>query len=517
MKKILALVLALAMMLPLAAVAEGYPVSAEPIHVTGYATAGPYTKGDFNDLKMWDYMEALTNVTIEWEAAPSGQGAEKLGLMFASNTLPDVIMKTGISTTDIATYAEEGQLVAIDPYLEEYAPNFTKILEDDPVIRKSITMADGHIYGFPYLVLSGASQFAGKPFINHAALAKLGIEEPKTIAELTEAMRLFKASDYNGNGVADEIPMTSDSVANMFNCLYGTFGIATRGHNNRFFDIDPATGELRSILSSEGYKAMLKTVGEWYQEGLLDVEIFDSEIAKVTAKAEQNILFFVPCTNAKYFGSYQNDWKGLDQPLVVNAGDTPAWNARALAISANNTFITAECENPAEMVKYFDYWYSDDGIRLFFMGIEGETWEYDADGNVVPTDYVAKNPDGMNMEEAMGTYICWSGGSNPSVAEDKYFGQYIGEITVTAANNLAPYTPSEIWPASMPYTTEEAELNAEYILEIETYANDVRAQFINGAKNVDTDWDAYVDQLNKMDIEGWKELFQTALDRYNAL
>lgn len=145
----------------------------EPLTLTAFATAGPYTKGDFNDLAMWDVMEELTNITFEFEAAPSGQSAERLGLLFASNTLPDVIFKTGLSTTDVSNYAEEGQLVAIDPYLEEYAPNFSALLETYPEVRKAITMPDGHIYGFPYVVTASPSNCTPKLFINQKVLGRL--------------------------------------------------------------------------------------------------------------------------------------------------------------------------------------------------------------------------------------------------------------------------------------------------------------------------------------------------------
>ncbi len=520
MKKILAALLAFALLLPGAALAEtanaGYPCVDEPLTLTAFATAGPYTKGDFNDLAMWDVMEELTNITFEFEAAPSGQSAERLGLLFASNTLPDVIFKTGLSTTDVSNYAEEGQLVAIDPYLEEYAPNFSALLETYPEVRKAITMPDGHIYGFPYVVTASPSNCTPKLFINQKVLDAFGAEEPRTLDELTELLRRFKESDWNGNGQADEIPMTMEGFGQVLTGLYGTFGLGTRGASSTSWDIDPETGALRFIPASEGYREWLEYVAMLYQEGLLDEEIFTSDIAAYTAKAEQNILFFAPATNTNYLSTYQDDFVGLSAPLTRAEGEEPFWAGENLAVYANNTFITNQCENPAAVVKYFDYFYGEEGITLFFMGIEGETFYYDEDGNPQYTDFVKNNPDGMNMEEALGTYVCWSGGGNPSVADDLHFGVHlIPEATVTAAQNLLAYGPETIWPADFSYTTEEAELLAEYKLEILTYVEDMRARFITGSESLEN-WDAYLEQLDRMDLEGYTELVQTALDRYNA-
>lgn len=517
MKKLLSLVMVLALLLSSTAFAEtAWVCKDEPITLTAFATAGPYTKGDFNDLAMWRVMEELTGVTIQFEAAPSGQSSEKLGLLFASNNLPDVIFKTGISNSELATYAEEGQLIALDPYLEEYAPNLSAMLEAQPEIRKAITMSDGHIYGFPYLVTAAPSNCAPKLFINYKALESLGKEEPTTLDELLDVMRAFKDSDYNGNGKADEVAYARDNTA-WVTGLYGTFGLGTRGTAQTDWDIDPETGALRFIPTTDGYRDLLSFLATCYQEGLLDQEVFTSDIATLTAKAEQNQLLFVSAQNTSYLGAYQDDFKGLEAPLVQNEGDTPFWSNLKLSVYANNTFITSNCEHPEAAIQYFDYFYSEEGITLFFMGIEGETFNYDENGVPRFTEYVTNNPDGMNMEEALGTFVCWSGGANPSVADDTHFGDLlINETTATAAKKMQAYGPETIWPGSFTYTTEEAEYLAEYQLEIGTYVSDMQAKFITGAESLDN-WDAYVKQVNSMDLEGYIELVQTALDRYNAM
>ena len=515
MKKLFSLFLALVLLCS-TGFAATYPCVDEPVTMTAFATAGPYTKGDFNDLAIWRVMEELTGIKIDFEAAPSGQSAEKLGLLFAANTLPDIIFKTGLTNDNIITYAEEGQLIPIDPYLEEYAPNFYAMLEAQPEIRKAVTMSDGHIYGFPYLVTASPSNCSPKLFINTKALEAIGAQAPTTLDELTEVLRAFKTSDYNGNSAEDEVPWASDGYGQITKALYGTFGLGTRGGNSLSWDIDPESGELRFIPTTDGYRDLLAYLGSLYQEGLIDQEVFTGLIPELTAKAEQNRLLFVTAHNTAYLSTYADDFVGLE-PLTVQADGEKHWAGQTLAVYANNTFITSSCENPAAAVQYFDYFYSDEGIRLFFMGIEGETWEYDENGKAVFTDYVKANPDGMGMEEALGTYVCWSGGGNPSVANDEYFGSHlINQTTVEAAQKLLAYGPEEIWPANFSYTTEEAELLAEYKLEIDTYVSDMTSKFISGAESLDN-WDKYVEQLDKMDLAGYTELIQTALDRYNAM
>ena len=317
MKKLVSLILALMLAFSMAAMAEQFPLVEEPITLTAFATMGPYTKGDFNDLAMWRVMEKLTNVYFQFDAAPSGQSGEKLGLLFASNQLPDVIFKTGLSSSQIAQYAEAGQLRPIDHLFEEYAPNYYAILEETPAIRRAVTAADGHIYGFNYLVTAAASTCQGKPFINVKFLEENGFDMPETYDDLYEMMVAFKESDWNGNGEADEIPWIADSTGNLYAGNIGAWNLGTRGYTNHTsFDIDPATGELRFTKTTENYKDFITFLSKCYTEGLLDQEFFSSSIANVQAKADQNQLFFCNITNSKYLTLYQDDFMGLDAPLT---------------------------------------------------------------------------------------------------------------------------------------------------------------------------------------------------------
>ena len=59
-------------------------------------------------------------------------------------------MGVGFSNYDISRYGDDGTFIDLTPYLtEEYMPNLSKILDENPDIRSAITMDDGYIYGLP--------------------------------------------------------------------------------------------------------------------------------------------------------------------------------------------------------------------------------------------------------------------------------------------------------------------------------------------------------------------------------
>lgn len=482
----------------------------ETIEITGFAMEGPYTKGDFNDLPIWDYAEEATGVRVNFETAPQASFQEKLNLKFASNQLPDVFFKCTLESADITKYSSEGTLVPLDDYLEEYAPNFSTFMEDDTSIEKEIRLADGKIYGFPYLVTAAPSRIFPKLFINQKWMEAQNLEMPETTDDFYEMLKTMSGYDYNGNGTKDEIPFCTEGVNGLTKGLMGSFGLLTRGAAQEEWDIDPETGELRFVKTTDEYKAFLEFCNKLYEEKLLDQEVFTVDIPKLTAKAEQNILGVVFTNNTNYLGSYAEDYTYIPAPLIGPDGDQ-LFGGRTIPVAGQNTFITKVNEHPAETVKWVDYFYSPEGIEHFFMGVEDDTYTIDDEGNPQFTDKVMNNPDGMNMEEVLGSYVCWSGGGNPSVADDAHFGNFmIPETTVNAAQALIDYTPEIVW-GQLNYSAEDATRISVLTTDISTYLTDMTAKFITGEASFDQ-WEDYKANVEKMGLEEYREIVQKTID-----
>ena len=88
---------------------------------------------------------------------------------------------------NIEKYAFQGAFVKLDEYLEEYAPNITKYLNDHPEKKANITSADGHIYIIPRFEDGDTAQGW---YIRQDWLDKLGLEQPKTVDEYYKVLIL---------------------------------------------------------------------------------------------------------------------------------------------------------------------------------------------------------------------------------------------------------------------------------------------------------------------------------------
>ncbi|MFQ9681082.1 MAG: hypothetical protein ACLRZH_14245 [Ruthenibacterium lactatiformans] len=93
--------------------AEGFPIVNEPITLRGMVALNANVK-DWNEHPALKRMEELTGIHIEWECVPDAGFTEKRNLAFASDDLPDIILRAKISPQEEMKYAANGQLVALD-------------------------------------------------------------------------------------------------------------------------------------------------------------------------------------------------------------------------------------------------------------------------------------------------------------------------------------------------------------------------------------------------------------------
>ena len=66
--------------------------------------------------------------------------------MIAGQDIPDIV---GGNRDLINQYGMEGAFMPLNDLIEEYAPDFKKILDENPDIKGAITAADGNITRFP--------------------------------------------------------------------------------------------------------------------------------------------------------------------------------------------------------------------------------------------------------------------------------------------------------------------------------------------------------------------------------
>ncbi|MBN2980440.1 MULTISPECIES: extracellular solute-binding protein [Cohnella] len=493
----------------------GFPIVNEPLTLTAMVQLSPAQPSEWNEIRVWQEYEKMTGIHIEWDEYSSADITEKRNLALASDELPDMFYRVKMPDNDIDKYGAEGSFLKLNDLIDQYAPNFKAILDKYPDVKKGIATADGSIYALPNLTASPSIEITKKLFLNQSWLRATGKASPTTTDELYEVLKAFRDQDPNGNRQTDEIPMTADSLDDLVLVLRGAFGLGNRGVGNVNWDADPASGELRFIPASDGYKELLAYLNKLYAEKLIDPEIFTNEGTKVLAKNEENRVGSFSFSNiVARANSNADDYAGLDTALEGPKGDKLFTSARGPIGSRGAFLIGKTNENPEATMRWIDYFYSEEGIRMLYLGIEGESYRKNADGSYEFLPEIVNNiPEGSSFDQVVSKYVPYAGGSLPTLILEEYFkGGETEPAAKQAAENLRPYLPEELW-APFSFTEEEAAEKLALEADIYGYVTQRTAEFVQGKASLD-EFDAYVEQLEKMGLSRLTEIYEAAYTRY---
>ena len=118
MKKLVALLLAVLMVMSAAAFAEPVvsepemPLTDTPANYDAMIVLHGMDVGDPNEKSLYVAREEQTGVNIEWTVIPSTSQAERIATTFASGELPDLFANM-LNNSDVLTYGMSGALLPI--------------------------------------------------------------------------------------------------------------------------------------------------------------------------------------------------------------------------------------------------------------------------------------------------------------------------------------------------------------------------------------------------------------------
>lgn len=490
--------------------AQGFPIVDEPITLKFFARKF-VSHADWKDMLVWKEYEKLTNIHIEWELVSDENITERRNVVMASGDLPDAFHTALFGSSHIVKYADEGLFLRVDDLIKKYAPNLSTILQD-PMVKMGLTLEDGGIYSFPNLVEEDALglRAGGKLWYNTAWLKTLGKSQPINTDEFYQLLKAIKEGDPNGNGKADEIPFAPQDIATVVNLLKGSWGLGNRGSSHPYVDVNEESGELRFIPTDPRYKEILEYSNMLYKEGLIDELAFTPDWSKHVAQGQEGLygsFFGIGPILFNQVGNYES------ASIMEGPHGDKMWYPTGSTIwGIGNFVITTSNKYPEATVRWIDYFYGEDGCKLFFMGKEGETFEVTPEGEYEFLDVIKNNPDGLNLDQAVGQFTSQPGGGYPGLLTNKFFKGAEGRPeSIEGSKKLLPYFPKEIWPPNL-YTVEQSEVMSSIGNDINTYITESMAKFIRGDMPF-SEWDNYVAQFDKMGLNQYLKVYKEATEK----
>jgi spermidine/putrescine-binding protein len=347
-----------------------------------------------NQLGIWQYLEDQLGVEIQYVYLSPAEYASAM----ASGSLPDIVA----TSNNLSAILSAGLALNVDPYLEEYVPNF---LQGDArrtynVFKRLMNDGDG-FYFFPqnigyngvgysnssynrgYVVRWDYYKELGYPPINNEddylnVLQQMHANHPYT--EEGYPTYLFGTDNHAGYSTAFRAEVSLD------------YWVAYKYQNNIF------TNEVYDGYTDPDH-SMFWTSMAWYnklyragkEDGSFDLDIF-------TQTEEQ---YAVKRTRGQYLGlhngdnSFYNESVKKDAETLAGYGTVPtaAYNnyTNVYQLLGNGSmymwFISANSPHKRAALKLINYMCDPNFLRDVAMGQQGVTWDYDADGVPRMTEY----------------------------------------------------------------------------------------------------------------------------------
>lgn len=445
-----------------------------------------------------------TGVNLQLIVLPLSTAGEKVKVLAASNSLPDVTGQ-GVSGDFGDDLCVQGAFAAVQDYFD-VLPNYKRTFidsEERSYVLKSSRQTDGKVYGFNGWDLNRD--------VNHGLLYRKDIFDKHGIKMWNSPEEFYQVLKKLKELYPQSTPFVSKNTDGIFDKLVTSWGM--RAHII-FYDEETGKWYFADVLPE--YKEFLDYIKKLYNEDLLDPEFLTTTQAQWSSKMTQADKAFV---------TY--DWIGrLEQFTNQTASTVPGYDLRfGNPIGPDQTYPTLSQLVGAKFVKksnkeretvafqLCDFLLSPAGKELITMGIEGETFEYDENGKVMYIGYDGKVPEMNDLEEKYGMFLQGMYLSFDRRSSYYQFSEREQEAQdyATVEGNMSPVDPVLV------YEPEEKERVNEISSVISKAAKEFSTKYILNKSYGDKEWNEWLKEAERLNYKEWENIANEAQKRYDAM
>ena len=528
--------LAVAGMLFATATTETDSTDGGTVVLSAAATQPPWI-ASIEDNRLTDLLEETFNFEFDFTILPLEGAKQQVNLLLTSGRYPSVFMNAPFVPADELEFGVEGKvLIPLDAYLtEQQTPHILSGFREFPKLRDEITTPDGNIY-----VLTGGGSggcyhcsIYQKFWINQAWLDALGLDMPATPDEYRDVLRAFKTQDPNGNGKQDEVPLTGATNGWYTNPIYfigqAFVPYAAAGSGTKLFGVN---GTSVYFPYSDGrWKDALTYLHGLFEEGSLDLNAFvqtGDQLSAMGGSSEDPtdvVIGSFPAGGPMVaFGSGNKraeDYSPLP-PLTGPTGIQTAagypFGTRRLGGEAG-TFSITDKASDAEIgvaMQIMDWAFSFEGSNHVTHG--ANLWRKAEAGEM---NVLGSQAAVIALERPGTGDVKWE---FPVFFPTPDFGFGIGfEGEVNVLEQLLNVSTRDVYEPVKDGTgirmfsdfvyldPEDARRVAQISAELRTFVEQQAALFITGERDLDSGWDAYVNDLVKIGLPEATAILQATL------
>ena len=480
----------------------------EPITIKALVTADTSVS---KDRTVWQKVEEVTGINIEYDYIDR----EALTTYLAGNDWPDIFI-TNIDKTLLNDYGVlGGRFANVLDYLD-VMPNLQQAFADYPSSKAVFTMTNGEMYQLP-ACSEATTIIYPRPLYRTDLAEKAGWKKaPETVEELKQL--LIDVKEVTGK--YPFTPIYDEEYVKWPHVIYNAFGT---GHT-MFMDVDQETGEVYFARTSEQYKHYLEYMNDLYNSGVIDPEsaTYTGDV-RTELELGGGILLIQEAEGKlteEYFESGNVDLWAM-APLTSEYDNTQTFINRSPVLTVKSgPYVNADSKYVKEIMQMLDILYATEEVvegsglmgQSFTYGLKGIDWDF------TETSYVQTPPDGKSSTYLYAEVI-WD-----NLGRADLFGDMVSEGTGNNPTRQRAFlevvkayeTDYDYVLGFLTFTEDEQYIIDNTLADIQAYYRAKHVEFITGVSDIETDWDAYIAEFEKMNLSGLLDAYQAAYDRFMA-
>lgn len=521
MKRITALLVALLMalaMVPAASLAE------EDLVTVTFMMGENANQLLRQDTPVLNYIKEHFGLNIQIQAVPASDFATKFATSLATADVADVIY--GATTTNTAGADMEELFINLLDYKDQL-PNFMGLAMDESnADRYKATQGfvSQNSEGEDAMYIMRKMEYnrvdiAPISAIRGDLLDELGLERPTTWAELYDVMLKIKEAH------PDVYFFSSRSgIQRILACL--AFGMGSGGFGT--FDsigmyLEPDTDTWTYGPTQESFRAVVQYLANAWNDGLIDPDYASNSSDNLWEKISTGKVVYYNDNNSFIARIFQPAFKAAGNDgwyfelLKPLANDVTSTRALRYELDwSDGVIVSKECPALDKVLAFLDWLYTEEGAEVMNLGIEGETFYVDENGNKLIVDSIMEETAGAADQYAAINSVIGSGiWGMAQYIDESIYRQIYGDLFFEQGDIIRGWTEEGLirYKYTTPaFTAEEQEEVTELTMNLQTLFDSNINAFVTGTRSMD-EWDSFVqDQLNA-GSERLEELYNAAYKR----
>jgi putative aldouronate transport system substrate-binding protein len=381
-----------------------------PVSAKGRADAGPKAGGDLTTFSMWlgeswliptvglgfndpiaQRIKEKTGVAFRYTTAKSNEWQNELNVMMASGDLPDLINHDG---SYIGNLKAGKYIIALDDLIDKHGPNLKKRLGDAMEFWRDPD--DGKLYQVKVwawndpsyvLPIRGPYLMMRYDILKEIGFANVGKDRHSNITwqEYETILERVKAR------YPDMVPLLiGEDIFSTFNIVKASTGVrqAISGASTSSFGYENNTA--RYLYDSAHSLDVLRFLNRLYNKGLVDRSFVTLKLDQIQARIASGDVFSYMGEGTPVGDSFQaiigdrEERRYTMYNLVKDQSITRTYVNGYYISGVGSISVSSKCQNPEQLIRFFDFCASEEGSFLLNAGVEGIHHRRDSSGNVVP-------------------------------------------------------------------------------------------------------------------------------------